>query len=144
MPDNIKMNESIHRHTCRVLYGDTDSGGVVYDWHYLRFFEAGRTEFMRDHNLTYKSLEDAGYILPVVECYSRYKASAKYDDLIIIETSIVDVKPISCRFNYKILRRKDEKLLVKGYTLHASVDMNGKLSKLPMDMVARLKKLVLQ
>lgn len=144
MPDNIKMNESIHRHTCRVLYGDTDSGGVVYYGNYLRFFEAGRTEFMRDHNLTYKSLEDAGYILPVVECYSRYKAPAKYDDLIIIETSITDVKPVSCRFNYKILRRKDEKLLVKGYTIHASVDKNGKLSKLPMDIVARLKKLVLQ
>lgn len=144
MPDNIKMNESIHRHSCRILYGDTDSGGVVYYGNYLRFFEVGRTEFMRDHNLTYKSLEDAGYVLPVVECYSRYKASARYDDLIIIETSITDVKPLSCRFNYKILRRKDEKLLVKGYTLHASVDKNGKLSKLPMDIVARLKKLVLQ
>ncbi len=143
MPDKIEMNESIHRHSCRVLYGDTDSGGVVYYGNYLRFFEAGRTEFMRANNLTYKSLEDKGYILPVVECYSRYKAPAKYDELIIIETSITDVKPISCRFNYRILRRKDEKLLVKGYTLHASVDKSGKLCKLPMDIVARLKKLAL-
>ncbi len=143
MPDKIEMNESIHRHSCRVRYGDTDSGGVVYYGNYLRFFEAGRTEFMRANNVTYKSLEDKGYILPVVECYSRYKAPATYDELIIIETSITDVKPMSCRFNYRILRRKDEKLLVKGYTVHASVGKNNKLCKLPMDIVARLKKLAL-
>ena len=141
MPDRIEMNNSIYRHTCRVLYGDTDSGGVVYYGNYLRFFEAGRTEFMRSHKLPYKKLEDDGFILPVVECYSRYKASARYDELLIIETSLIDVKPMACRFNYRILRREDEKLLVKGYTLHAVVDRAGKLTKLPMDIVARLKKI---
>lgn len=141
MPDKIVMNDSVHRLTLRVLYGDTDSGGVVYYGNYLRFFEVGRTEFMRSNNLTYKSLEDAGFILPVVECHSRYKASAKYDDLLIIETSMTDVKPVSCRFNYRILRRDDEQLLVKGYTTHASIDRDGKLAKLPMDIVAKLKKI---
>jgi len=141
MPDRINMNNSVHRHASRVLYGDTDSGGVVYYGNYLRFFEAGRTELMRAHKLPYKLLEDAGFILPVVECYSRYKASARYDELLLIETSLTDVKPMSCRFNYRILRQEDEKLLAKGYTLHAVIDRTGKLAKLPMDIVARLKKI---
>lgn len=132
-------HQLVHRQTIRVLYGDTDSGGVVYYGNYLRFMEAGRTEFMRAHLITYKSLEDAGFIMPVIECYCRYKASAKYDDLLVVETSLVEVKPISCRFNYRILRQKDEKLLVKGHTIHAVISASGKLAKLPDEIVANLQ-----
>ena len=96
-------------------------------------------QFMREHHITYKSLEDAGFSMPVIECYSRYKASAKYDDLLTIETSMVDVKPISCRFNYRILRQVDEKLLVKGYTVHAVINATGKLAKLPSEIVKNLQ-----
>jgi len=138
--ENIPMPEPIHRHKCRVLYGDTDSGGVVYYANYLRYFEAGRTEFMRDLVSSYKELEDMGYILPVVECYARYKASAFYDDLLIIETSLVEVKKVSCRFHYRITREGEDKLLLTGYTVNAVTNRDGKLTKLPADFVERLKK----
>ena len=134
-------NSKPHRLTIRVLYGDTDSGGVVYYGNYLRFFEAGRTEFMRDHQVTYKSLEDAGYIMPVVEAYSRYKASARYDDLLIVETVLTDVRQLSCCFHYRILRAEDEKLLVKGHTMHAVINRQGRLAKLPADIVAKLQQI---
>ena len=134
------MPEPIHRHKCRVLYGDTDSGGVVYYANYLRYFEAGRTEFMRDLVSSYKELEDMGYILPVVECYARYKASAFYDDLLVIETSLVEVKKVSCRFHYRITREGEDKLLLTGYTVNAVTNRDGKLTKLPADFVERLKK----
>lgn len=120
-----------HLHQCRVIYGDTDSGGVVYYGNYLRYYEEGRTEFLRENGLTYKSLEDMGFILPVVECYSRYKASAKYDDLISVYTALVDLKKVSCRFNYRIERSENRQLLVKGYTVHAVVNRAGKLVKMP-------------
>ena len=138
--ENIPMPEPIHRHKCRVLYGDTDSGGVVYYANYLRYFEAGRTEFMRDLVSSYKELEDMGYILPVVECYARYKASAFYDDLLVIETSLVEVKKVSCRFHYRITREGEDKLLLTGYTVNAVTNRDGKLTKLPADFVERLKK----
>jgi acyl-CoA thioester hydrolase len=134
----IDMREPVHRCTCRVLYGDTDSGGVVYYANYLRYFEQGRTEFMRDNFSSYRELEERGYILPVVECYSRYKASAGYDDLLVIETALVEVKPVSCRFNYRILRQTDRKLLAIGYTVHAAVDRKGKLARLPADFMGNL------
>jgi acyl-CoA thioester hydrolase len=137
----IEMNEPVHRSTCRVLYGDTDSGGVVYYANYLRYFEQGRTEFMRDHLFSYQELEERGYILPVVECYSRYKASAVYDDLLVIETSVAEVKPVSCRFNYRILRQANDKLLAIGHTLHAAIDRKGKLTRLPIEVVDKLRAL---
>lgn len=134
----IKMREPVHRCTCRVLYGDTDSGGVVYYANYLRYFEQGRTEFMRDRLSSYRELEEQGYILPVVECYSRYKASAGYDDLLVIETALGEVRPVSCRFDYRILRHSDGKLLATGYTVHAAVDRAGKLARLPAGLQERL------
>ena len=123
--------EKICRSECRVLYGDTDSGGVVYYGNYLRFFESGRTEILRANGTSYRELEAKGYILPVVECHTRYKASARYDDLLIVETSVQEVKKMSCRFNHRILRAYDQKLLVIGHTRHACVDLQGKLTRFP-------------
>ncbi|MFC1837187.1 acyl-CoA thioesterase [Thermodesulfobacteriota bacterium] len=139
------MAEPVHQTTCRVLYGDTDAAGVVYYANFLRYFEKGRTEYMRDLALTYREIEDQGLVLPVIECYSRYKAPAAYDDLLIIETSLVELKKVSCRFNYRIYRKESDdskKLLSKGFTVHASVDRKGKLTKLPSDVFARMQSIL--
>jgi acyl-CoA thioester hydrolase len=131
----------IHRNECRVLYGDTDSGGVVYYGNYLRFFESGRTEILRANGTSYRELEEQGYILPVVECKTRYKASARYDDLLIVETSVQDVRQMSCRFNHKVLRADDQQLLAKGYTRHACVDLKGKLTRFPDYFLKKLQEI---
>ena len=137
--ERIIMPEPVNRCSFRVLYGDTDSGGVVYYANYLRYFELGRSEYMRQYVESYRALEERGFIMPVVKCFVRFKASAFYDDLIIISTSLVEVKKKSCRFNNKIHRKEGGKLLVKGYTLHATVDRSGKLAALPDDLMNRLK-----
>ena len=131
----------IHRIECRVLYGDTDSGGVVYYGNYLRFFESGRTEILRAHGTSYRELEARGYIMPVVECHSRYKASARYDDLLMVETSICEVRKMACRFNHRISRADNGRLLVKGYTLHACVNREGKLTNFPAYFLAKLQEI---
>ena len=141
MTDKTTNNNKIHRSECRVIYGDTDTGGVVYYGNYLRFFESGRTEILRANGTSYRELEEKGYILPVVECHTRYKASARYDDLLIIETSIHEVKKISCRFNHRIIRADDQKLLVKGYTVNACVDRQGKLTRFPDYFLKILQKI---
>lgn len=119
----------------RVLYGDTDAGGVVYYANYLRFFEAGRTEFMRSRVLSYHDLEGRGFILPVVESHARYKASARYDDLLVIHSRLTLLRPHSCRFDYRIVREEDKRMLVKGYTVHAVVDRQGQLSRFPAEVL---------
>jgi len=138
----LAMQEPVHRTSCRVLYGDTDAAGVVYYGNYMRYFEQGRTEYMRDLVQTYREIESQGLVLPVIECYTRYKASAAYDDLLVIETSMVELKNVSCRFNYRILRKEPDDsltLLAKGYTVHASVDRSGRLTRLPAGLLDKLR-----
>lgn len=142
----VTMQEPIFRAQCRVLYGDTDAAAVVYNANYFRYFEIGRTEMMREWICTYREIEKLGIILPVAECFSRFKAPAHYDDLLTIETSIWKLRKFSCQFNYRITRQdpglEKPKLLVKGYTLHASVNLEGKLTELPDEIMAKLKTLV--
>jgi acyl-CoA thioester hydrolase len=142
----LAMPEPVHRSTCRVLYADTDAGGVVYYGAYLRFLERARTEFMRDLVCPYREIQDCGLVLPVVECYVRYKAPARYDDLLLVETALFEVRGVSCRFHYRIYRQPEDEaaasqLLAKGSTMHAVVDMNGKLARLPPDVAAALNKI---
>jgi acyl-CoA thioester hydrolase len=141
---NLSMPDPVHKTTCRVLYGDTDAAGVVYYANFLRYFEKGRTEFMRDLVFAYRKIEDHGLVLPVIECYSRYKAPAAYDDLLIIETSLAELKNVTCRFNYRIYKDDSShslKLLVKGYTVHASVNREGRLTRLPAHIFEKLEKI---
>lgn len=127
----MEMTEPIFRMQYRVIYGDTDAGGLVYNANYLRFMEMGRTEMMRNHGLPYSEMEKEGIILPVTECYLRYKASGRYDDLISIATSLAEVTRLTIRFHYRIYRIMEkgrELLLVKGFTKHACIDRQGKLT----------------
>lgn len=132
----MTMAEPVKTCQVRVLYGDTDAGGVVYNATYLRYFEQGRGEFMRECGLPYKLLEERGFVLPVVESYLRYKAPARYDDLLVIETCLADLTPFSCRFHCRVKNAEDDRLLVKGFTHHASINRLGKLTSLPDDVIA--------
>ncbi|WP_339134333.1 MAG: thioesterase family protein [Candidatus Electrothrix sp. GW3-4] len=132
---HMKMTEPIFRVQYRVIYGDTDSGGLVYNANYLRFVEMGRTELMRNWAMPYSDMERQGIILPVTESYLRYKAPARYDDLITIATALAEIKFVSLRFHYRITRWEEEQnreqLLAKGFTNHACINRQGKLMSFP-------------
>ncbi len=137
-----RMKKHVFRTTVRVLYGDTDAGGVVYNANYLRYFEIGRTELMREWVCSYSEIEKLGYVLPVTECWSRYKAPAFYDDLLLIETEVSELTRLTCKFSYRICRQDEQdakpRLLVKGYTVHAAIDRDGKLTRLPEEILKKI------
>ena len=120
-----------HRTTYRVIYGDTDKMGVVYYGNYMRWFEIGRGEMLRDHGFTYESLEERGYFLPVSEVHCKYISSAKYDELIIIETAFDPTVKAAMKFDYRIERKDSGKLIATGYTRHACIDTSGKVIRPP-------------
>jgi acyl-CoA thioester hydrolase len=123
----------------RVIYGDTDQMGVVYYGNYLRYFEAGRNEYLRAKGARYRDVEREFAIhLPVVEATVRYRHSARYDDLLRIETEVTEVRRASLRFAYRIVREEGEKLLAEGETTHACVDREGRPVKLPERLVELL------
>jgi acyl-CoA thioester hydrolase len=125
------MTTEPHRTQIRVTYGDTDAMGIVYYANYLRWFEVARTEMMRDLGIAYKIMEAEGVFLPVSEVFCKYHRSAKYDDILIIETRIDFLKKVSLQFSYRILRAEDGAELVTGSTLHGFVNREGKIVRAP-------------
>jgi len=132
------MTPVIHRTQIRVTYAETDAMGIVYYANYLRWLEVGRTELMRSLGIAYKEMEDRGAFLPVSEVYCKYHAPARYDDILIIETTVDFLRRASIQFSYRILRKSDGTLLITGSTLHAFVDRGGKIVKVPSALRAKL------
>ena len=121
----------------RVIYGDTDQMGVVYYANYFRYFEFARSEYFRALGGSYRALEKEGSFLPVVDAQCSYKASAKYDDLLVIRAQVGELKRASLTFTYEIRREGEDRVLCTGRTVHACVSREGRPVRLP-DAVVRL------
>lgn len=121
----------------RVIYGDCDSMAIVYYANYLKLFEIGRTELLRESGVTYRDVEGSGFFLPTTEAYLKYLKPALYDDLLTIETVIGFVKRASSRFDYTIYRGED--ILVQGYTIHACLDKENRIVRFPDFLLDLLK-----
>jgi acyl-CoA thioester hydrolase len=128
-----------HQTNYRVIYADTDNMGVAYHANYLKWFEIGRTEMFRSYGLTYKAIEGRGFSMPVSEAYCKYMASAEYDDVITIETSVDKSMRAGMKFDYRIFKAEDGKDLVKGFTKHAFVNEKGRIVR-PPDFIKEILK----
>ena len=129
-----------HTHRFRIIYGDTDMAGIVYYANYLRFFEAGRSELLRAHGIRYSVLESQGLTLPVVSAAVQYRAPARYEDELTLHTTVADVKNVSLRVTYRLVREADDRLIATGETTHACVDTkSGRVARLPADYRERLR-----
>ena len=120
-----------HHTTYRVIYGDTDNMGQAYYGNYFRWFEIGRSEMFRFLGLPYKAVEDNGIFLPVAESHCKYATPAKYDDILVIETSIDPGLKAGIKFDYRIYREDGTTLVAAGYTKHPCVNRQGKVVRPP-------------
>jgi acyl-CoA thioester hydrolase len=135
-PDSAGLNITPYR----VIYGDTDQMGVVYYANYLRWFERGRCELLRQLGVPYGTIEARGIHFPVVEAHCRYAKPARYDDLILIESCLESVSRATLVFRYRILREDDSQPLAEGTTKHACVNDGGKVLRIPIDLLRILEK----
>jgi acyl-CoA thioester hydrolase len=121
-----------------VRYGDTDQMGFAYYANYLRWFEIGRAEMMRALGSSYRAIEESGIWLPVLEARCRYLKPARYDDLVIVATGVIEQRRASVRFGYRILRETPvDELLAWGITEHCFMSPDGKPGR-PSDTLAGL------
>ena len=126
----------MHRFEIRVRYGDTDQMGFAYYAHYLRWFEIGRAEMLRSLGHSYRAVEEAGTSLPVVEARCRYLKPARYDDLIAIESGVLERGRASVRFGYRIVREDEPReLLAWGTTEHCFMGSDGRPVRPPPRVV---------
>jgi len=104
----------------RVRYGETDQMGYVYYGTYAMYYEVARVESLRQLGLTYRSIEEMGVMMPVLENKSRYLAPALYDENLRIVTTLRELPGVRIRFDYEIYNEAGS-LLHTGETLLAFV-----------------------
>ena len=115
----------------RVRYAETDQMGVVYYANYFVWCEIGRVEYLRELGFTYKTMESEDEcMLPVVEASCRYKAPARYDDEVVLETRVTGLRQHVIKFGYRMLRAATGELLAEAETVHVVVDKD--MQKRPM------------
>lgn len=125
-----------HVTTLRVRYPETDHMGVVHHTHYLVWFEVGRTELMRAAGCTYADMEKDGVWMPVVDASCKYQSPARYDDVIRVHTMLAEVTRVTARFEYRVERESDGRLLATGSTRHAATDRLGVPCRIPERVLA--------
>lgn len=128
MPDS---SVSPHQSRIRVRYAETDQMGVVHHANYLVWMEIGRVELVRARGCNYKDLENEGLFLSVVGVNCRYLYPAKYDQEIVVETSIVAATPRVVEFGYRMRAVEDDKLLAEASTKHIWLNREWRPTRLP-------------
>ena len=122
----------------RVRYAETDQMGVVYHTNYLIWCEIGRTNHLRTLGASYREIEESGIGLAVAEATIRYKAPARYDDLIRVETTLSAVSSRSVTFDYVISHAETGVQLATARTALVSIDKTGRVVMLPSALRAVL------
>ena len=108
--------------------------GVVYYGNYFTWFEVVRTEYFRSLGLVYRELEANGAYLMVASASCQYKAPARYDDVVRIETWVSSLKSSSLTFEYKLFI--DEKLIATGDSVHVFTNKAGRPMRIPEEVRA--------
>jgi acyl-CoA thioester hydrolase len=107
--------------------------GVVYHANYLVWCEVGRTEFIREMGASYAELERQGIVLAVADASLRFHGSARYDDLVRVETRLADVRSRAVTFDYLITHAEHGARLVSASTTLVSLDRSARPTALPAD-----------
>jgi acyl-CoA thioester hydrolase len=123
----------------KVRYAETDQMGVAYYANYLVWFEVGRSQFCNDCGFSYRDMErETGLYLIVAEARCRYKTPARYEDELVVRTSIIELTRRTVRFGYEI-RRKDGEEMARGDTLHVLINGDGRPSSFPSQYLSMLR-----
>ena len=124
----------------RVWYADTDQMGFVYYGNYAKYYEIARVELFRNIGLTYKSLEEMGIGMPVIEMKTNFIMPAKYDEKLVVNIKIPELPKLKIIFFYEIFNEKNE-LINTGETVLTFINLlTRKPKRVPSIMKDKLSK----
>ena len=127
-----------HSTNVKVRYAETDQMGVVYHGNYAQYLEIARIDWLSSLGISYKKMEEEGIMLPVYELSLIFKKSAKFDDDLKIETTLLAKPGVRIAFSYKIFNQ-DRELLTEAETVLIFMDMEKmKPMKCPEYMLKKL------
>ena len=121
----------LHRFAVRAYFEDTDLSGVVYHANYLRWFERARSDFVRLLGIDQRAANEAGLgAFAVAELTIRYRAPARLDDAVLIETRCEDLRAASCRM-HQTASLEDGNLLAEARLRVGFVAPDGRPCRMP-------------
>jgi acyl-CoA thioester hydrolase len=97
-----------HEYKFRVMYPDTDQMGTVHHANYVKFYETARWELFRNIGIPYHSVEEAGYMLPVITMNFKFLKTTHYDELLTAKTTLKAIKGVRIWFTYKLYNENNE------------------------------------
>ena len=119
-----------HSMPLRVYYEDTDAAGIVYYANYLKFAERGRTEMMRELGFAHTQIAaEIGTLFAVRRCSIDYRAPARLDDALTVETRVREIGGATLQLDQQI--RRDSETLVQIDMLVACVGRDGRPRRVP-------------
>jgi len=117
---------SSHLTRLRVRYAETDQMGVVYYANYLVWMEVARVELCKTLGFRYKDMErEDGVLLAVIQAECRYRYPARFDDEVVIETSVSAASSRGVEFTYEMRCAETGRRLASGTTRH--IFLNGEM-----------------
>ena len=129
----------VHDTEIRVRYGETDKMGYVYYGYYSLYYEQARTEAIRSLGMSYKTIEDLGFIMPVTRMNAKYVLPAKYDDLLTVRTIIKELSKRKIDFRYEIYNQEDDLINIAETSLIFINNETRKMANMPKELYTNLK-----
>jgi acyl-CoA thioester hydrolase len=131
------MSGVTHTMTLRVYYEDTDASGIVYHANFLKFAERGRTEMMRAFGFAHSGIAaETGIVFTVRKITADYRLPARLDDLLEVETRIVEIGGARLLLDQRVHR--EGALLVALAIIVACVGRDGRPRRIPPALRAAL------
>lgn len=132
------MSAQVFTYECRVTYADCTLGNHVYYARYLHFLEAARSELFRTLGKTLLQWQQEGTVFPVIECRLRYRAPARYDNILQIETWVDALERVRVSFGHRILLKENQRLILESQTDHVCTSLDEKPKRLPEELSSAL------
>jgi len=126
----------------KINYYETDAMGIVHHSNYIRFLEEARCDLLEYVGLPYSKIEEEGLMIPVLEVNCKYKHPARFNDVILTDVHIEEMKGVKMVVKYTITNKKTGDLILEGQTKHCFTDMNLKpiaLQKARPDMFEKFQ-----
>ena len=122
-----------------VDFFDTDAMEVVHHSNYIRWFEIGRVEFLRMAGITLGELMEDGFVFPITDVSAKFLSPGRFDDILVIETTPTALTKAKMAFDYRILRKGEDTVLVTGHTQNVFTNREtGKIARLPEKYYTKL------
>ena len=106
----------------RVSWADTDAAGVVHFSRYFLFFERCEEEFYGSLGFSFKDIAGEGLWFPRVEASCQYRKPARFDDILVVELSVLMLKEKAVRYGFNVLNKDSGELLAEGFLVVVAAD----------------------